>query len=198
MTAVQEIKKQLEPGYIYRREDLSQWSNAVDRHLSQLQKDQTLIKLSGGMYYYPRKTVFGLAPPEEKHLIESFLKDKRFLLMNPHLYNSLGLSTTQLYNATFVYNHKRHGKFRLGGRDYRFIRKNHFPKEMTPEFLFVDLMDNLHKLAEDKGKVQELAYKKALSMDRKVLLSAIHHYGGVKAKNFFSRVFHDGNLKYGA
>jgi hypothetical protein len=37
----------------------------------------------------------------------------RFLLTSPNAYNTLGVGTTQLYDKTVVYNHKRHGHFML-------------------------------------------------------------------------------------
>ena len=118
MTKLQELKKHLRPGRVYRREDLARWSNAVDRHLKQLVSEGTLTKLAGGLYFYPMETVFGNAPPEDDKLVESFLKDKRFLLASPNAYNGLGVGTTQLHNKTVVYNHKRHGQFTLGGRTW--------------------------------------------------------------------------------
>lgn len=63
---LEELKKQLGPGQVYRREDLAKWSNAVDRHLKQLLADGTLTMLSGGVYYCPKKTVHGDAPAEDK------------------------------------------------------------------------------------------------------------------------------------
>jgi hypothetical protein len=116
MTRLQALKEHLRPGQVYRREDLARWSNAVDRHIKQLQDEGTLTKLAGGLYAYPKDTVFGKAPAEDAKLISTFLKDHRFLLASPNAYNSLGVGTTQLYDKTVVYNHKRHGLFSLGGR----------------------------------------------------------------------------------
>ena len=55
MTKLEELKKRLRPGQVYRREDLARWSNAVDRHLKQLVEEGTLTKLAGGLYGYPRR-----------------------------------------------------------------------------------------------------------------------------------------------
>src|SRR5258708_40374441 len=116
MTKLQELKKHLRPGEVYRREDLARWSTAVDRHLKELQDDGTLTKLAGGLYVYPKDTVFGKAPAEDDKLVGTFLKDRRFLLASPNAYNSLGVGTTQLYDKTVVYNHQRPGLFSLGRR----------------------------------------------------------------------------------
>src|ERR1700732_4798847 len=143
MTKFQELKRRLRPGQVYRREDLTRWSNAVDRHLKQLVEEGTLAKLAGGLYAYSKETVFGKAPPEDEKLVEAFLKDNRFLLASPNAYNSLGVGTTQLYDKTVVYNHKRHGDFLLGGRKFAFRVKASFPKALTRELLLVDLVNNL-------------------------------------------------------
>ena len=198
MKVLQVVKSHLEQGQVYRRSDFMKWSTAVDRHLKQLVDEKTLLKLSGGLYYYPKKTVFGQAPAHDKKLVEVFLTDKRFLLMTPNMYNSLGLGTTQLYNETIVYNYKRHGLFNLGGRKFRFVRKPHVSPEISPEFLLVDLVDNMDKLAENKVNILERVRKKALSMSRKTLDKEIKSYGGVKARKFFTHVFNDERLRYGA
>lgn len=184
MNALQNVKNHLNPGQVYRRCDLVKWSNAVDRHLALLQKENTLLKLSGGLYYYPKKTTFGKVPADEAMLIKSFLKDSRFLLMTPSMYNVLGVGTTQLYNETIVYNHKRHGMFKIGNRTFRFVMKHFFPLELSLEFLLVDLVNNADKLVEDNEQVLERVRVKVKSMDRKALKIAVEAYGSVRTKKF--------------
>jgi hypothetical protein len=77
--------------------------------------------------------------------VAGFLKDHRFLLASPNAYNALGVGTTQLYDKTVVYNHKRHGQFSLGGRTFDFRQKPSLPKKLTREFLLVDLANNLDR-----------------------------------------------------
>ena len=187
MTRLQQLKRHLRPGKVYRREDVAQWSNAVDRHLRQLLEDGTLTKLAGGLYAYPRQTVFGKAPAADDELVASFLKDDRFLLASPNAYNSLGVGTTQLYDQTVVYNHKRHGEYALGGRKFGFRVKPAFPKKLSREFLLVDLVNNLDRLAESKSEVLERVRKQVVSADRPRLLRAARHYGNVRTKKFFER-----------
>jgi hypothetical protein len=187
MTRLQQLKRHLRPGKVYRREDVAQWSNAVDRHLRQLVEDGTLTKLAGGLYAYPRQTVFGKAPAADDELVTRFLKDDRFLLASPNAYNSLGVGTTQLYDKTVVYNHKRHGEYALGGRKFDFRVKPAFPKKLSREFLLVDLVNNLDQLAESKTEVLERVQKQAVEADRPRLLRAAHDYGNVRTKKFFER-----------
>ena len=146
------LRKHIDPGQVYRRSDLEYYSSAIDRHLGMLTKDGSLVKLSQGLYYAPLFSKFGMVPPEDKVLVESFLKDNDFLMVKPNLYNTLGLGLTQLYNTTWVYNHKRKGEFKLNGKTFEFKIKSSFPNQLTKEFLLVDLLNNLDELADDKDQ----------------------------------------------
>lgn len=185
MTKLQELKRHLRPEQVYRREDLARRSNAVDRHLKQLVEDGTLTKLSGGLYAYPKDTAFGKAPAEDDKLVGTFLKDDRFLLTSPNAYNSLGVGTTQLYDKTVVYNHKRHGTFALGGRKFDFRVKPTFPKRLSQEFLLVDLVNNLDRLAESRKEVLARVKERAASYDVSRLQRAARDYGSVRTRKFF-------------
>jgi hypothetical protein len=187
VTRLEELKKHLRPGRVYRREDLAQWSNAVDRHLKQLVSEGTLTKLAGGLYLYPKATVFGKAPPEDDKLVETFLRDSRFLLASPNAYNSLGVGTTQLYDKTVVYNHKRHGHFSLGGRKFDFRVKPSLPRTLSREFLLVDLVNNLDRLAESKKEVLARVRERVVSYDLSRLKRAAREYGNVGTKKFFAQ-----------
>ncbi|SDI01017.1 hypothetical protein SAMN04488062_12010 [Flavobacterium omnivorum] len=188
MNKLQELKKHLKRGKVYRRADLSKWSTSVDRHLDELVKEGTLQKLSQGLYFYPEVTVFGEAPPEEEVLVRSFLKDSRFLLTSFNAYNALGVGTTQLYNQKTVYNHKRHGDFNLGGKTFSFRVKPHFPRKATLEFLLVDLLNNLDQLAEDPKEVVSKVCFRAKTMDQRKLKKSLQEYGSAKAKKLLEPV----------
>ncbi len=188
MNRVVELKQQLKPGKVYRREDLSKYSNAVDRHLAQLVTEGVLDKIAQGMYYYPKQTVFGPVPPEDEVLVRSFLKDDRFLLTSPNSYNALHLGTTQLYNKRVVYNHKRHGEVDLNGKKFFFHKTPYFPKKVTPEFLLVDLVNHLDTLAEDREMVLKNAITKAKAMDLHKLRLAVGRYGHTKTKKLFEPI----------
>jgi hypothetical protein len=198
MKKVEQLKKRLKPGQAYRREELAQWSNAVDRHLKELLADGTLTKLAGGLYYHPKKTVFGEAPARDEELVETFLKDDRYLLASPNAYNALGVGTTQLYNETVVYNHKRHGKFDLGGRVFDFRVKPRFPNALTREFLLVDLVGNVNRLAEDRDQVLTRVRDQVAAMNRPRLARTVHDYGSARARKFFANVLGEKAAAYAA
>jgi hypothetical protein len=188
MSTLEQFKTHLQKGQVYRRNDLVKWSRTVDRQVYALLEEGVLQKLSQGVYYYPQNSVFGQTPPEEETLVRSFLKDDRFLLTSPNLYNALGVGTTQLYNQRTVYNHKRHGKFKLCNRMFDFQVKHHFPEKLTPEFLLVDLAGNLDRLAEDQQQIKNNVLSKADSMNKAELRNALDHYGNGKAKRLLASV----------
>ena len=170
---------ELRPGRVYRREDLAGLSTAVDRHLRELVASGKLRKLAQGLYHAPKQSSFGPLPPADDQVVEGFLRDKDFLVFSPSAYNAVGLGTTQLYNRTLVYNHKRHGVFKLGNRQFDFRVKPRFPKKLTPESLYVDLLNNLDELAEDREQVLSQARGKLSSFDPVRLRNAADRFGSV-------------------
>lgn len=194
MSKLDDLKRHLKPGHAYRRADLARWSTSVDRHLKQLVEQGTLRKLSGGLYAYPKETAFGPAPASDKDVVSAFLKDDPFLLASPNAYNSLGVGTTQLYDKTVVYNHKRHGEFQLGNRKFAFRMKPRFPKSLTREFLSVDLVNNLDQLAEAKDEVLKRVAERAAETDQKRMRHAVREYGSERAKKFFDRALKSNEL----
>jgi hypothetical protein len=180
--ATSHLAGELQAGRVYRREDLARLSNAVDRHLQELVSTGMLKKLAPGLYYAPKQSSFGPLPPTDEQVVRGFLRDKDFLVFSPSSYNTVGLGTTQLYNSTLVYNHKRHGVFRLGNRQFNFRVKPRFPKKLTPEFLYVDLMNNLDDLAEDRDAVLSQARTKLLSFDQLRLQVALDSYGNMATR----------------
>jgi hypothetical protein len=180
--ATAHLADELQAGRVYRREDLARLSKAVDRHLQELVSTGTLKKLAQGLYYAPKQSSFGPLPPTDEQVVQGFLRDKDFLVFSPSSYNTVGLGTTQLYNSTLVYNHKRHGVFKLGNRQFHFRVKPRFPKKLTPEFLYVDLLNNLEELAEDRDSVLSQARTKYLSFNQSLLLKTLDNYGSMATR----------------
>ncbi|MDO8417631.1 MAG: hypothetical protein Q7S87_15630 [Agitococcus sp.] len=186
-SALDQVANRLHAGKVYRREDLVPFSNASDRHLRELVSVGALKRLAQGLYYAPKKSVFGELPPDDQELVATFLRDKNFLLFSLSSYNTLGVGTSQLYNKTLVYNNKRHGIFSFGNRQFDFRVKPRFPQKLTPEFLLVDVINNLDKLAEDKNQVLQLVERKLSSFDQIKLNDAVANYASVAAKKRFMR-----------
>lgn len=187
MSKFDDFRARLRPGQTYRRADLALWSTAIDRHLKQAVQAGVLTKLAGGLYYSPKQTAFGEAPPEDDTLVSTFLKGGPFLLASPNSYNALGLGTTQLHNKTVVYNHKRHGQFALGGRTYDFRMKPTFPKKLTREFVLVDMVNNLDQVGEDAEELLERVRGHLATSDRERIRKTAQTYGSERAKKFFTR-----------
>ena len=176
------LRQHIKPGEVYRRSDLEYYSTAIDRHLATLTKDGTLIKLNQGLYYAPKQSKFGVVPPDDRQVVERFLKDEDFLLVSPNTFNSLGLGLTQLYNTTWVYNHKRKGEFQLNGKTFEFKLKSSFPKNITREYLLVDLLNNIEDLAEDQSQTLDKLPNIIGSFNADALMKATQLYGNGKTK----------------
>lgn len=185
--ALARVVDKLCPGVVYRREDLAQFSNSVDRHLRSLVSVGKLRKLAPGLYHAPRTSRFGPLPASDEQVVRAFLRDEDFLVFSPSAYNSVGLGTTQLYNQTLVYNHKRHGLFKLGNRQFDFRVKPRFPKKLTPEFLYVDLLNNLSELIEDREMVLARARDKVADFDAVKLSQALNMYGNMATRKLVHR-----------
>lgn len=175
----------LHPGNVYQRSDLLDLSKSLYRQLPGLVKLGIIHKLSRGLYYCPKETDFGVVPPEENILLKAFLKTDNFFLISPNDYNMLGVGTTQLYNIRYVYNLKRHGETKIGGRIFSFRKKHLLPGIVTPEFLIVDLVNNIDKLAEDTVLILQKIAIKVKTMDKPKLLQNVNDYGSAKTKRLF-------------
>ena len=172
----------IEQGQVYRRSDLEYYSTSIDRDLIELTKNGYLLKINQGLYYSPKKTKFGIVPPDEHILIERFLKDDDFLILSPNLFNVLGLGLTQLYNVTWVYNHKRKGKIDINGNTFDFKLKSAFPREISKEYLIVDLLNNIHLLAEDQHSIINILKVKLSEFNQDKLRDSTQRYGSGTTK----------------
>lgn len=185
-TSLEKLASHLKPGHAYRRDMLLPYSKAIDRDLVALTANGTVQKLSGGLYYKPLTSRFGILPPNDEQLVKCFLRDDPFLLYSWHQYNSLGLGLTQLYNRVVVYNRKRHGVFTLGGREFDFRRPARgFASEVTPEFLLVDLVNNLKELAEDVTSVKDKIKDNLHHFDLKKVKLFAKKFGKVATRHYF-------------
>ena len=153
MKNAEKLKNSMSPGRVYRRQELEGFSTAVDRDLKTLVDCAEVKKLSGGLYYRPRRNAFGVTPPEDGDLVRSFLKTDDFLLTSFNHFNQLGLGLTQVYSTYVVYNHRRTGEFNLGGKRFKFRMVPSYPRKLSKEFLLVDLLNNLRRLPDDTAGV---------------------------------------------
>lgn len=188
MNKINNLKSHVRSGQLYRRTELEKWSGSIDRELAQLVGEGVLVKVRQGLYECPKHSRFGQLPATPDKLVRTFLKDNDYLLTSPNDYNALGLGTTQLYNYQIVYNHKRHGRFELGGQQFEFQMKPHYPKTATPEFLLVDLVNNLGRLAEDSSAILARVRVKVPEMSARRLRSAVKKYAKISTRKFFDEV----------
>ena len=180
---VDELVDKLESGHIYRREDLKEFSNAVDRHIAELLERNILRQAAPGVHVCCKRP--GKAtPPDEDELIKAFLRDDRYLIIRRDSYKAVGLPPVSIHANKTVYNHKRHGKIRLDGVQYDFKVKPHFPSKVSTEFLLVDIANNLSR-ARDKRMLKQLVVEEVLKLGKAGMKSAIKGYAGASGRVFF-------------
>ena len=179
----------MKPGRVYRRKELNEYSNSVDRELAKLSFKGVVKKLSAGLYVKPEQSRFGKLPPDDKELVRAFLNNKQFLLMSFNYYTSLGLALTQLYNEILVYNRRRHGQIKLGSKKFVFKNMPEFPKKPSREFLLIDMLNNLKSLGEDSSKILKRLKKKKDSFDMKKTSLMAKRYGKLKTKKIIKELY---------
>lgn len=179
------MKGLMRRGRVYRRDQLVALSKAVDRDLKNLVETGDVKKVGAGLYYRPKLSNYGPLPTEERELLKAFLRDDDFLLVSPNLYNDLGVGLTQIYNATIVYNRKRHGTITLDGKVFDCRRPRDFPRRLSKEFLLVNLVDNLKYLAEDVSRVKERIKQITPEVDGLKLRRMAQRYGKISTRQFF-------------
>ncbi len=188
-TNAQRLLQSMPPGEVMRRAVLASWTTAVDRDIKRLEEEGLVRKAGPGLYYKPEISRFGPQPPTPPSVVEAFLKDERFLIVNPADYNSLGLGLTQLHNFTWVYNRKRFGDFVLGGQNYYFRRPPDFPEQVDKNYLLVDLLNNFRFLGEDEEVIRNAAANNANKFNAKNVLKYAKYYGKVGTRKFLLKVF---------
>jgi hypothetical protein len=182
MKSADKLKKSMLAGRVYRRQELTGFSSAVDRDLKSLVETGDVKKLSGGLYYRPRENRFGDAPPDDRDLVRAFLKSSDFLLTSRNHYNQLGLGLTQVYNTALVYNHKRAGEFCLAGKNFEFRMVPAYPQKLSKEYLLVDMLNNLRHLPDDTELVLRNLKFRLSDFDRASLEKQLERYGRPAAR----------------
>ena len=112
----------------------------------------------------PRESRFGDVPPSDEDLLRAFLGDAPFVVTGPPAWNALGLGATALHVDTLVYNTKRSGAFRLGGRTLR-LRRVAFPENPPAEWFVVDLLQHAGEAGVSREEVVQ-AVERALAAGR--------------------------------
>lgn len=131
----------LKAGRVYRTRDLAAWGANPPRLAKRLVREGQLVPLAHGLFVHPERSRFGDVPPSDQALMRAFLGDSRFVFTGPERWNALGLGSTAVFANRLVYNTKRSGSFEFGGRRF-LLRRVAFPKNPSPEWFAVDLLEN--------------------------------------------------------
>ena len=188
MKAIERIGDHIKIGDVRRREELTEYSNSLDRDLRKLVDTGELRKLWKGVYYRPESSVLGEVPPEYHKMLKAFLRSDDFLIVSPNMYNSLRVGTTQLYNIWLIYNHTRSGRMKVYGQSYHFLKSRRFPKKPDMAFHYVDLINNLRMLEEDHDAVKRHTANHAFDLGIKKMRRTARAYGKPATIKFFEQI----------
>jgi hypothetical protein len=188
MRNIEKLKNKMQPGRVYRRRDLQSFTTAIDRDLKTLVRKGEIKKLTSGIYYRPRKNPFGVTPPNDYELVRAFLKTEDFLLFSYNLFNQLGLGLTQVYNNCVIYNHKRTGRFTLGGKQFIFRIIPAYPTKVSKEYLLIDLLNNLKHLPDDTSSVLKNLSARLKDFDQDKLKRCLNLYGNHAAQKALMKI----------
>ncbi len=183
------LLRKMKPGRVYRRSALVHLSTAADRYLAMLVAENEVVKISTGLYCRPKKSKFGPVPPDEVSLVKALLNGDRFLIVSFNSYTQLGIGLTQLYCHSVVYNRKRSGEFRSGGKVLVFRRMRKFPQQLSKEYLLVDMLNNIDKLAEDEASLLRNLKKNKEKFDAKKVFLFSKKYGQPRTRKTLDGVF---------
>ena len=75
----------------------------------------------------------------------------------------------------------------LGGKVFDFRSKHKFPKELSEEFLLVDLLNNLNELAENREYVLNNVKEKVLGKSESQMKRVFNTYAGERTKTLFNQ-----------
>src|SRR6266853_411062 len=80
------------------------------------------------------------------------------------------------------------GTFPLGNRLVTFERRFNVPRQLSPEFLLVDLVNELDQFAEDQDAVLSRVREKTKEMDPRKLSRAVSLYGKYSTQKKFQEM----------
>lgn len=145
-------------GKVYRTEDLARWTQNPARLVKRLVQEGEFVRVAKGMYLKPEQNRFGVMPPTAEELVGALVKHTPYVFTGPKYWNALGVGSTAMFPVQLVYNTKRSGDYRLGGRRFRLSRQR-FPDTPTPEWFAVDL----------------IAHREAVGLDDETLVRGLAH-----------------------
>jgi hypothetical protein len=182
------VQPALRSGRVYRTGELSRWGANPPRLAKRLVREGKLTQVARGLFACPRRGRFGAVPPTDEELMRAFLDGSPFVFTGPERWNALGLGTTAAFAVPVVYNHKRSGKFDLGGRRF-VLRRVAFPEKPMPEWFVVDLFENARS-AGTSPEALVVALRRAIgrrTFEPERLREAARRFGTRRTQAFIER-----------
>ena len=74
----------------------------------------------------------------------------------------------------------------FGKRVFDFHKKRAFPKSLSREFLLIDMVDNLSKIAENKADLLKRIQNRIEAFDQQAILECSRKYASPTTRNIFA------------
>lgn len=122
--------------------------------VEQMCKSGELCKLARGIYYRPKKSKYGIAPPTQKEIVSAFTEPDKGVVVGYSLYNSLKLTTqvsktVEIYSSQIAQRTKKIGNIHLRFCDLEFT------SEVKSTIQMLDVLQNYNE-------IQDLNYRQFL------------------------------------
>ena len=171
MTVAKKIKikvKRIQPGRVFKYSDLGVSRNeygAVAKVLSRLVKEKTVKRLSTGVFYKPKKTVFGELGPNESEQLRPYLFNGRkrvAYVTGPALFNQLSL-TTQVPKDIDLASKTKKPASKIGNITVRFVKS--YVDVNNKNYKLLGILDAL----KDFKKIPDLNKEGAINRFRTII-----------------------------
>ncbi|MBI3923943.1 MAG: type IV toxin-antitoxin system AbiEi family antitoxin domain-containing protein [Armatimonadetes bacterium] len=182
----------LKSGRVYRTRELKRYGQNPTRLAARLVETGELRRLQKGLYYKPRRSIFGEVPPSEDELLRAYFGRQPYLRTGPSVWNALGLGSTAVEAVPLVYNKKRSGVVELADRWFEF-RRVRFPARAPVEYFIVDLLENAQRagLEQESARRALAAALRNGSFDRDRLRAMASGYGTLATQRFVAHALAD-------
>ena len=120
--------------------------------LERMYKNKEIDKLSKGIYYFPKNSKYGIVPPSDEEIIETFTRSNKGMVIGYGLYNKLNL-TTQISKKTVIYSSKIEGETKnIRNIEIKNVQVK-FSKEYIEIIQMLEVLQNYYKIQDLNNKV---------------------------------------------
>lgn len=160
---------------------------AFYKMLERLCENGEIVKISKGIYYYPKKGKYGMVPPSEKEIVDVFTKNNTGIVVGYSLYNELNL-TTQIPKQIIVYSANTEGQVKNIGNVCIIQMRTNYSNNIKKRIRALEVLQNYNRI-QDINYNAFITYSKTIAneYDEKIYDSIIDTFKYKKSTIAFLR-----------